>query len=314
MNISHGKIVLKDVSLREGSDVPNVNYSSEQKLKIVKLLDKANTPEIEIVAPSAVSKDLEFVKGLKEENLRIKTSGLIYSYRSSCQDEIEEAVGNLDRYDLLMPVSPKRKPFSTRAKVDILMDTLVYSLRYCSDVGVGFPHSMQTEVEFLLEIAKESAKNGAKRVTIYDTNGGANPFVVYDLVKEIKKNTEIPLFFHGHNDLGLATANSLAAVYAGADGLDVSINGMGDRAGNASFEQLVLCLHLNGFDAGIVLQDLRFLSKTIEEESDVNTSALAPIIGKYAFCHKSPSHLENPELFEAFDPKLIGADRMLSKE
>ncbi|MGH7799090.1 MAG: LeuA family protein [Thermodesulfobacteriota bacterium] len=310
---SSKNVIIKDSTLREGLDVPNVSFSLEQKLKIVKLLDIANVAEIEIVAPSRVLKDLEFVKRLNEEGLRLKTSGLIYSYSPRCREEIEEAIKHLNRFDLLMPVSPKRKPYDRDTKIKLLLDVLAYSLRYGSDVGVGFPHSTQTEVEFLLEISKEAVMRGAKRVTVYDTNGSSDPFTVYDLIKQLREKLDGTLFFHGHNDLGLATANSLAAVYAGADGLDVTINGLGDRAGNASFEQIVLVLHLRGYNTGVTLKNLRILSKTIEEESGVEVSKLAPIVGEYIFSHKSPSHLEDPELFEPFDPRIVDSYRRLSK-
>jgi homocitrate synthase NifV len=303
------RVIIRDSTLREGLDVPDVSFSSEQKLKIVKLLDKANVPEIEIVAPSRVLKDLEFVKMLKEEELQIRTSGLIYSYSPRCRKEIEEASRCLNRFDLLMPVSPKRKPYDVKNKIDLLLDVLAYSLSCQSDVGVGFPHSTQVEIEFLLEISKEAVRNGAGRVTVYDTNGSSDPFTVYDLIKRLKNSLDVALFFHGHNDLGLATANSLAAVYGGADGLDVTVNGLGDRAGNASFEQVVLGLHLKGFNTGVTLEDLRRMSKTLEEESGVEVSKLAPVVGEYIFSHKSPSHLENPGLFEAFDPGIVDSSR-----
>jgi homocitrate synthase NifV len=132
-------------------------------------------------------------------------------------------------------------------------------------------------------------------------------------VKRLKEKLDIPLFFHGHNDLGLATANSLAAVFAGADGLDVTMNGLGDRAGNASLEQVVLNLHLKGFETGIILKDLKLLSESVEEASGIPVSKLAPVVGKHIFVHKSPGHLESPDLFEAFDPQLVGSKRELNK-
>lgn len=310
---SSKKVIIKDSTLREGLDVPNVNFSLEQKLKIAKLLDKANVPEIEVVAPSRVLKDLEFVKRLKDEGLRLRTSGLIYSYSSRCREEIEESSKHLSRFDLLMPVSPKRKPYTRDGKIGLLLEALSHSLTYQSDVGVGLPHSTQVEVEFLSEIGKEAVKRGAKRVTIYDTNGSSDPFAVSNLINELKKSLDVALFFHGHNDLGLATANSLAAVYAGADGLDVTVNGLGDRAGNCSFEQAVLALHLKGFNTGVMLEDLRRLSETVEKESGVEVSKLAPVVGEYIFSHKSPSHLGNPGLFEAFDPQIVDSYRKLSK-
>jgi homocitrate synthase NifV len=266
-----------------------------------------------VVAPGKVFKDLEFVKRLKEDGLQIITSGLVYAYNPRCREEIEEMSRSLDRFDLLMPVSPKRKPYDRNGKIKHLLKALAFSLQYLPDVGVGFPHSTQTEITFLLEISLESMKRGAKRITIYDTNGIFDPFTVYDLIKQLKKGLRVPLFFHGHNDLGLATANSLAAVYAGASGLDVTVNGLGDRAGNASLEQVVLNLYIKGLDTGIVLRDLKKLSKTIEEESGIKVFKLAPVVGEKIFIHKSPSHLENPELFEAFDPELVGSKRKLSR-
>ena len=128
----------------------------------------------------------------------------------------------------------------------------------------------------------------------------------------MKESVDVPLFFHGHNDLGLATANSLAAIYAGADGLDVTVNGLGDRAGNAAFEQVIVGLHRKGFHTGIRLQDLRLLSQTVAEESGVEVSKLAPVVGDYVFSHKSPGHLESPELFEAFNPKIVDSVRKLN--
>jgi isopropylmalate/homocitrate/citramalate synthase len=301
------KVILKDSTLREGLDTPHVKFTVEQKLKIAKLLDKADVPEIEIVAPSHVLRDLEFVKRLKGERLKIRTSGLIYAYKHECEQEIEEAGRCLDRFDILMPVSEKRMPKNKDKKIECLLNVLTHALDVQSDVGVGFPHSTQTEVEFLLDIGKESERSGAKRVTLYDTNGSSDPFEIYNVIKRLREGLGVALCFHGHNDLGLATANSLSAVYAGADALDVTINGLGDRAGNASFEQVALALHLKGIETGVILRDLALLSKTVEEASGIPVPKLAPILGEYVFCHKSPSHLEVPQLFEAFDPGLIGS-------
>ncbi len=310
---SFKKIIIKDSTLREGLDVPNVSFSLEQKLKIAKLLDEAKVPEIEVVAPSRVLKDIEFVKTLKQERLKLRTSGLIYSYSKVFEEEVIEASKHLDRFDILMPVSPKRKPHDKNSKIKLLVDVLTYSSSIHPDIGVGFPHSTQIEIEFLMEIAIESSNKGAKRITVYDTNGSSDPFAVYDLIKRLKQDIDNTLFFHGHNDLGLATANSLAAVYAGADGLDVTVNGLGDRAGNASLEQVALNLYIKGFDARVNLENLRQLSKTIERESGVATYKLAPIVGEYIFSHKSPSHLKDPGLFEAFDPSLVDSVRKYTK-
>ncbi len=314
-NVNSSKsIVIKDATLREGLDVPDVRFSIEEELAIAKLMDQAKVPEIEVVAPGKVFQDLEFVKNMKAGGLSIRTSGLIYSFNSQAREEIEEASKYLNRFDLLMPASPKRRPYPPSEKTSLLLDILSFSLHHSPEVGVGFPHAAQAEIEFLLNISAEAIRQGAKRVTLYDTNGSLDSFEVYHLVKKIKENLKVSLFFHGHNDLGMATANSLAAVYAGAEGLDVTMNGLGDRAGNASLEQVVLSLHLKGFETGIILKDLKSLSESVEKASGLRVSKLAPVVGKNIFVHKSPGHLENPDLFEAFDPQLVGSKRELTNK
>ena len=305
------RILLKDATLREGLDTPHVEFSIKQRLKIADLLDMANVPEVEIVAPGNVYEDLKFAKRLKEKKPRMKTSGLVYAYSTRCREEIENSSKHLDRFDLLMPLSEKRKPYHRDSKIACLVDILGHALKFQQDVGAGFPHATQVDVDLLLEMSQAAVVKGAKRVIVYDTNGGADPFEVFDLIKRLKEVIDVPLCFHGHNDLGLATANALSAVHAGADILDVTVNGLGDRAGNASLEQVALCLHLKGIETGITLPNLRLLSKTVAEESGVNVPKLAPVVGDYVFRHKSPSHLEHPELFEAFDPALMGFNRTL---
>jgi homocitrate synthase NifV len=307
------RILIRDSTLREGLDVPGVSFSGEQRLRISKLLDRSNVPEIEIVAPGRVLSDLEFAARLKAENLQIKASGLVFASSPRFREEVDAVSACLDRFDILMPVSEQRKPYDCDTKTRLLLDALDYSLRRSPNVGVGFPHSTQAALEFLLELCKESAKRGAVRVLIYDTNGGADPFGVYSLIRHLKENVDAPLLFHAHNDLGMATANSLAAVFAGADGLDVTVNGLGDRAGNASLEQVVMALHLRDLQTGIALSELRELSEVVEQESGIQVSKLAPVVGEFVAAHKSPAHLEIPELFEAFDPSLVGVTRKITR-
>jgi isopropylmalate/homocitrate/citramalate synthase len=311
MSDSKRKITIKDSTLREGLDTPNVEFTLHQKIEIIKTLAQANVTEVEIIAPGKVFRDIKILESIKKHKIQITTSGLIYSHGPQNKEEIKEASKCLDRFDILMPLSPKRKPYEKDAKINLISDLIIYALDCHPDVGVGFPHSTQVEIDFLLEIAEAGIENGAKRLTVYDTNGSKDPFEIHDLITRLKKELEIPLFFHGHNDLGLATANSLAAVYAGADGLDLTINGLGDRAGNASLEQVVLLLYLKGFDSTVRLDHLPILSRLIEKESRVKLSKIAPVVGEYIFHHKSPAHLETPELFEAFPPSLIGFFRKL---
>jgi homocitrate synthase NifV len=176
-------------------------------------------------------------------------------------------------------------------------------------IGAGLPHASQVEPEVVVEIAARAAAAGAARLILYDTNGSAEPFEVAALVTAVRDAVTVPIYFHGHNDLGLAVANAWAAVRAGAAGADVTLTGLGDRAGNASLEQLAMLLHLRGIETGLDVSRLPAACRLVEEVSGVAVSKLAPVVGEYAFDHRSPAHLDVPTEFEAFDPTLVGSAR-----
>jgi homocitrate synthase NifV len=305
-------VVLKDSTLREGLDVPGVRFSATQKLQIVAALAAAGVPEAEVVAPSRVERDLKFARKLRECASTIRVSGLLYANWTRCEAELERASTVLDRVDLLMPLSEQREPRERPAKLARLLEVLAHSRCYALEVGAGFPHATQADSDFVLEIARRAVAAGARRVTVYDTNGGADPFTVGALVGRLSAALPVPVFFHAHNDLGLATANAWAAVVAGAAGLDVTINGLGDRAGNASLEQVATLLHLKAIATGVRLSELPKASRLVERLSGVPVSRLAPVVGKYVFEHRSPAHLRLPREFEAFDPAKVRRQRRVA--
>ncbi len=312
MSGSSERVVLRDATLREGFDTPHVSFTTEQRVEIARMLARAGIAEAEVVAPSRVLADLEHVATLRREGVSVRTSGLIYAYGSDCAREIDAASAALDHIDLLMPVSTERPPESRDVKLRMLDDALTHAVRVHAHVGAGFPHSFQCDPGFLREIAALAVERGAQRVVVYDTNGSGDPAAVAALIDTLRHGgLKADIYFHAHNDLGLATANALAAVAAGARGLDVTVNGLGDRAGNAALEQVAMGLHLKGIETGIVLHELGLLSITVAEASGVAVSKLAPVVGEYVHWHRSPSHLKKPGLFEAFDPALVRSQRKI---
>lgn len=311
-SVPAARITLRDATLREGLDTPNVAFTPEQKLRIARLLARAGVPEAEVVAPSRVLDDVGFVHVLRDQGIELRVSGLVYAYGADCAREIETACTALDHVDLLMPVSPERPPEDRETKKRMLDEALARATAFDADVGAGFPHALQCDPEFLCEIAVLAVGRGAKRIVVYDTNGSGDPFAVASLIRKLRERGIVAdVFFHAHNDLGLATGNALAAVTAGASGLDVTVNGLGDRAGNAALEQVAMALHLKGFETGVALHELGALSRAVEEASGVAVSKLAPVVGEYALWHRSPSHLRKPGLFEAFDPELVRSTRKI---
>ncbi len=307
------RVVLKDSTMREGLDVPGVTLDVVQKRALVKMLAEVGVPEIELVAPGHFDRDLKSLKEMGVSELMVKTSGLIYGNRPEWLEQIGKAKDILDRVDILMPLSSLRPPAEMSEKSKQMKEALKGAIDLLEDVGVGFPHATQVDQAFLLEMCHEAIQVGTKRITLYDTNGSSDPWGVAQLVERVRAVAEVEICFHAHNDLGMATANSLAAVWADADCLDVTVNGLGDRAGNASLEQVVVALHLKEVAHGLRLDLLRELSREVEEMTLIPVSKLAPIVGEFTFCQKSPSHMATLMLFEAFDPALVRALRSTCK-
>jgi len=309
-----GTVVFKDSTMREGLDVPGVAPEPDRKRALLRKLDEARIAEAELVAPGHFDRDLDFVKESGAADLSIKSSGLIYGIGPGWRDQVGKAKGVLDRVDILTPLSDVRPPSDRSEKARRMRDALRVAIDTVGNVGVGFPHATQVEERFLLEMCDLAVQEGVKRITLYDTNGSSDPWAVERLVGKVREVAATEICFHAHNDLGMATANSIAAVRAGAGCLDVTVNGLGDRAGNASLEQVAMALHARGVRHGLRLDMLPGLSRAVEAMTLVPVSKLAPVVGEFAFRHKSPSHLASPALFEAFDPALIGAMRSVCRE
>ena len=302
-------VALRDSTLREAMDTPGVEFSLEDRLVIARMLESVGIPEAEIVAPARVEEDLQIAERIQREELTLATSGLVYSNRPECLPQVAAASKILDRIDLIMPLSEQRPPAGLQEKTSMLVAAVEGALGSGATIGIGFPHASQTAPEAVVEIAVAGVAAGGSRVIIYDTNGSGEPFAVQSMIEAVVAAVDVPVHFHGHNDLGLAVANSWAAVRSGATGLDVTLNGLGDRAGNASLEQLAILLRLQGLETGIRIDRLAEACQLIERLSGVSIPKLAPVVGEYAFDHRSPSHLGIPTEFEAFAPALVGTSR-----
>jgi len=312
--MTNAQIVIRDSTLREGLDVPKVVFSLEQRLRIADLLVQLGVGELEVLAPGRVAADVPVARELRARRLNARCTGLLYANSPDLDEQARVTAECLDHVDVLVSASPLRKPHEFDAKKELLVAATRVVGRSHETFGVGFPNATQVDPGSLLELVEAAVTARATRITIYDTNGSADPFRTFELIDGLVRDTAVPLFFHGHNDLGMATANTLAAVRAGAAGIDVTINGLGDRAGNCALEQIALCLVREGIPIGIDLAQLPAISQAVAGESGIAVGPLSPVTGAYAFSHKSPGHLEVPDLFEAYDPKLVGRKHELEPD
>ena len=315
-------LLIRDSTLREGLELPGVELSLAQKLKVALMLEEMQVPEIEIGMPYGIRSCLPLAAAIKSRGLKIRTSALVLAYRASCKEEIDiAAASSLDRIELLIPTSDTLLNLKDYYKISkdglpgLLQDGLAYAKKRRVKVGLGFVDATRTDLDFLVRLMREGRKAGADRVILYDTTGVATPELMTAMVSGAKRKCPLPIIVHCHNDFGLATANTLAGLAAGAAGADVVTNGLGDRGGNAALEEVVLALEvLHGVRTGIRLEKMTALSQLVENLSGIRKCRVKAVVGEFTFLHSPVMHIRNAASgnrrgFEPFAPEVIGAVR-----
>ena len=200
------------------------------------------------------------------------------------------------------------------------MEISMNAIEYAKDHGLYVAYSSEdatrTDLDFLKRIYKNAESYGADRVHIADTTGAITPQGIYFLVQEIRKVTDIRIAMHCHNDFGFAVINSIYGLLAGGNCVSTTVNGIGERAGNASLEELIMALKiLYGHDLGFKTKNIQALSNLVEERTKVRVPENKPIVGKNVFRHESGIHvdavIEEPLSYEPFLPELVGQKRQL---
>lgn len=261
------RIVLRDSTLTGGLATGGFDLSVARRVEILSALDRIGVREAEIVAPQRVAEDLR-VAAVVAGKLRLRTAGLIDASSAKATGDIEAALDVLDRIDLLMPLSERDRPAGDARKISKLLD-LVDRARTVGDrVGVGFPEATRASPLFLLEVAGLAGRAGVDRITLYDSNGGAEPFTLHQTLAELITEIEVPVFFQAGNDLGLALANAWAAVLAGVDGLIVQSGGLGVNAGGACLEQVVALLDRQDVETGVDRAGTEDLARLVARLAD----------------------------------------------
>lgn len=315
-------VLIRDSTLREGMELPGVDLSLKDKLKIAGMLEDMRVREIEIGMPYGIKSCLPLAKAIKARRMKIQTSALVVSYRSNWKREIELAAdSDIDRIDILFPASDILLSLKDYYKIkkealpDLIEETVGYAKKRLKRVGLGFVDATRTKPDFLIRLMRKAQDARAERAIVYDTVGIATPPLMKDIVTRIKRKCSIPILVHCHNDFGLATANSLAGIQAGAEAVDVVGNGLGDRGGNAAFEEVVLALELlHGVKTGIRVEKITEFSRLVEEKSRILKCRVKAVVGEFTFLHSPVQHIRNAASgnrkgFEPFEPDLIGAER-----
>lgn len=306
------KLHIIDTTLRDGEQAPGVVFNLEDKLKIATLLDQARVPEVEIGTPAMGLQERQEMRILASHKFKFKTLAWC---RATFEDIDAAEETGCDGVSISFPVSDIQLKAMGKSKAWVLENVktiLSYAQDRFSFIGVGAQDASRAELSFLFDFIEHAQVVGARRVRIADTVGILNPFSTIELIKNVHKYCpEMPICFHGHNDLGMATANTIAAFSAGADYADVTINGLGERAGNAALEEVVMALSLSFKQpTGIKTELLSKMSNTVELLSNRKLPESKAVTGSLVLSHKSGVHtnslIKDRKSYQIIDAKKIG--------
>ena len=311
------EITVYDTTLRDGEQTPGVCFSPEEKLEIAKKLDEVKIKQIEAGFPIVSKKEQESVKAITSEGLNAQ----IISLSRTKKEDIDAALDcDVDGVITFMGTSDIHLEHKMHIGRQEALNTCMNAIEYAKDHGLFVAFSAEdatrTDLDFLKRIYNKAESYGADRVHIADTTGAITPQGITYLVKELKKDVNIDIALHCHNDFGLAVINSISGVLAGANGISTTVNGIGERAGNASLEEVIMSLKLlYGKDLGFKTKHIKELSELVSKASGLPVPYNKPVVGNNVFRHESGIHvdavIEEPLCYEPYIPELVGQKRQL---
>jgi len=311
------KVRIFDTTLRDGEQTPGVSVNAEQKVTIAIKLDELGVDAIEAGFPIVSDGEARAIKTIVRQGLKSEICGLA----RSVQADIDAALKcDLKYIHTFIATSEIHMKYKLNMTPDQVLERAIWAVDYAKKHGVQVEFSAEDATRsdrgFLIKVLKAAQEAGADRIDIPDTVGYATPEYISSLVQEVADNITVPISMHCHDDFGHAVANSLAGINAGAICAHVTINGIGERAGNASLEEFVMALHcLYNRRTNIKSELLYETSKFVSNTMGIIVQPNKAIIGENAFGHESGIHthgiINNPLTYEPISPELVGRKRWL---
>jgi isopropylmalate/homocitrate/citramalate synthase len=287
------KVWIFDTTLRDGEQMPGVTYTIDEKIMIANQLDQLRIPKIEAGFPITSHGETEAVKKIASLGLDATICALSRPTKGDIDRALDCDVPYIHIFISTSDMHIKHMMNTTREEV---LKQTIEGIEYAKDHGVSIEFSPQdatrTDMSFLKEICIAASDAGAEMLNIPDTVGVMTPRITYEFFKELKNTVNTPLSAHAHNDLGQATATSLAAVEAGAEQIHVCVNGLGERAGNTALEEVAISLIAQyGVETGLDYKKLSETSSLVERLSGLYLPPTTPIVGDNAFTHEAGIHV-----------------------
>jgi homocitrate synthase NifV len=319
MEQKHQKqVIIDDTTLRDGEQTAGVVFTLAEKIAIARMLDAAGVHEIECGIPAMGSVEQSAVRALVDLGLRARliawNRAVVADIRASLECGVTAVDISLSVSDIMIEHKLRKSREWVREQ---LKTALGFAKKHGLYVSVGGEDASRADTSFLVELLRTCRSMGADRFRFCDTLGILDPFSMYEKIDLLRGAVpDVELEVHTHNDLGMATANALAAIQAGARFVNTTVNGLGERAGNAPLEEVVMALKVaRGIDTGIDTHRFRQLSRLVGKASRRPVPAWKAVVGERVFAHESGIHadgvIKNPKNYEGFDPSEVGLRRYL---
>lgn len=317
--MSKEKITILDTTLRDGEQTPGVALTPDQKLEIARKLDELGVDMIEGGSAVTSAGEKEGLKKITAEGLNAEISSFARGVKQDIDSVLECEV---DAVALVIPSSDlhiKQKLQKNREEVkEMVVETSRYALDHGLIVELLAEDATRADRGFLKEMFQAGIDEGVQRICICDTVSMMMPEQIHDLFSEFCKELDVPVATHCHDDFGVGVANTLSAIKAGAREFHATVNGLGERAGNAALEEIVLSLfefYSEEYETNIDLEGLHEVSKLVERYTGIPISPTKAIIGDNAFAHEAGIHthgvLAEATTYEPVSPEMVGQKRRL---
>ncbi|ABS65409.1 homocitrate synthase [Xanthobacter versatilis] len=303
---------LNDTTLRDGEQAPGVAFTRREKIEIAEALAAAGVPEIEAGTPAMGDEEIETLRSIVSLKLPLRVAAWC---RMSEEDLFAAVSAGVTYVNLSIPTSDRQLKGKLNRDRDWALGALRHVVTLATKLGftaaVGCEDASRADPDFLCKVAEVAKEAGAFRLRLADTLGVLDPFSAYALVRRVANATDLEIEFHAHDDLGLATANTLAAVTGGARHASVTVAGLGERAGNAALEEVAIALRQTArSETGIDPHALRPLAQKVMEAAGRPMPRTKAIVGEDIFTHESGIHvsglLKDRGTYEALSPEMLG--------